>query len=117
MPRLTTLTIAALLAFISLPTESHAAKVAAKINLPVVSRHIFLDDEHSPGYENVVSNLRLLEAVARREGSAIAIGHPHRETFRALEKWAPELRARGIQLVPLSKILLKRQLGKSANQK
>ncbi|MBT3793368.1 MAG: divergent polysaccharide deacetylase family protein [Rhodospirillales bacterium] len=94
-----------------------AAKVAAKINLPVVSRHIFLDDEHSPGYENVVSNLRLLEAVARREGSAIAIGHPHRETFRALEKWAPELRARGIQLVPLSKILLKRQLGKSANQK
>ena len=94
-----------------------AAKVAAKINLPVVSRHIFLDDEHSPGYENVASNLRLLGAVARREGSAIAIGHPYRETFRALGKWAPALRARGIQLVPLSKILLKRQLGKNANQR
>jgi polysaccharide deacetylase 2 family uncharacterized protein YibQ len=47
--------------------------------------------------------------VARRQGYAIAIGHPHTWTLDALEAWAPEARKRGFTLVPLTAVLKYRQ--------
>ncbi len=45
------------------------------------------------------------EAVARRNGSAVGIGHPHRATLDVLARWLPEARARGFAIVPVSAIV------------
>ena len=48
------------------------------------------------------------EKRARRYGSAIAIGHPHRQTLRALEGWVGAAQARGFDIVPVSTIIATR---------
>ncbi|MCK5352966.1 divergent polysaccharide deacetylase family protein, partial [bacterium] len=39
------------------------------------------------------------------KGVAVAIGHPHRATLEALIQWAPRLRAAGVQVVPLGRLV------------
>ncbi|HYI72266.1 MAG TPA: divergent polysaccharide deacetylase family protein, partial [Skermanella sp.] len=46
---------------------------------------------------------------ARRQGYAIAIGHPHDATVNALVEWLPAVAAKGFALVPVSAILKNRQ--------
>ena len=48
------------------------------------------------------------EAVARRQGFAVAIGHPHEATIQALAEWLPTVAAKGFVLAPLSAVLRKR---------
>ena len=48
------------------------------------------------------------EEVARRQGYAVAIGHPHDVTLQALAEWLPTLQAKGLALAPITAILRKR---------
>jgi polysaccharide deacetylase 2 family uncharacterized protein YibQ len=50
----------------------------------------------------VAAQLARLERLARRNGYALAIGHPYPATLAALEQWLPQLEARGIRLIPLT---------------
>jgi len=77
-----------------------ARQRAAAAGLPNAARDIFLDNEQSAAA--VTARLEELEALARAEGLAIGIGHPHDETIAALAAWLPGLEARGVVLVPLS---------------
>ena len=45
------------------------------------------------------------EEIARTRGSAILIGHPHKETLDVLRSWIETLEARGFLLVPLTAVL------------
>ncbi len=82
-------------------------QTAAEANVPYLRRDVFLDNE--PNKDHVLGQLLLTEAVARRQGYAIAIGHPHAWTVGALETWGPEARRRGFTLVPLTAVLQYRQ--------
>lgn len=82
---------------------SVAADVAAQYEIPFAVRDVFLDHEETP--EFVTEALKKLEAVARRNGQAIAIGHPKKNTMKALKKWIPTLEDKGFELVPLSAVL------------
>jgi len=86
--------------------DSVAAGVARAADLPHAIRDIFLDNEISGEYVN--ARLQELEFVARRRGSAIAIGHPHDATLNALEPWLASLSARGLTLAPLTAIVRRR---------
>ncbi len=77
-------------------------ETAAAANVPFLERDVFLDNDSS--VEHVARQLAETEEVARRQGYAIAIGHPHAGTISALESWAPGARARGFVLVPLTAI-------------
>ncbi|MEK9661746.1 MAG: divergent polysaccharide deacetylase family protein, partial [Alphaproteobacteria bacterium] len=79
------------------PTAAHEAGV------PVVVRDVFIDHERTS--EAVASALATVEEVARRNGRAIAIGHPRDVTIAALTRWLPRLEANGFRLVPLSAIV------------
>ena len=61
------------------------------------SRKVFLDDTATR--EAVLAQLDLAARDALRDGSAIAIGHPHPATIAALSEGVPRLEARGIRLV------------------
>ena len=74
-----------------------AYDTAKNLGVPAASRKVFLDDELS--VRAIVAQLELAARDAQQDGSAIAIGHPHRETVTALAQDLPRLRARGIQLV------------------
>ena len=57
----------------------------------------------------MAAQLKQTERIARRNGHAIAIGHPHDVTVEVLTDWIPKAQAAGFQLVPLSAIVRKRR--------
>ncbi len=83
--------------------------IARELGVPFAARDVFLDDDPSPA--SVVAELRRVETVARRKGSAIAIGHPRDATLDALEGWLWGLGRRGFALVPVSAIVRHRRRG------
>lgn len=81
---------------------TRAEMIAAGVGLRFARRSVFLD--HERGAAAVQAALHRLERLARRNGAAIAIGHPHRHTLSALEAWLPDLERRGYALVPVSSL-------------
>jgi polysaccharide deacetylase 2 family uncharacterized protein YibQ len=73
------------------------------LDLPILQRDVFLDNVQEE--RAIWLQLKELERVARRQGYAIAIGHPHDATIRALKAWLPRARQEGFALVPLSAIV------------
>jgi polysaccharide deacetylase 2 family uncharacterized protein YibQ len=49
------------------------------------------------------------EAIARKQGYAVAIGHPHAATIAVLKRWLRDTRERGFAIVPLTTIIKKRE--------
>jgi polysaccharide deacetylase 2 family uncharacterized protein YibQ len=81
-------------------------KLATEIGVATLQRDVFLDDVIDE--VDIKRELARTEAIARKTGVAIAIGHPHRDTVEALRRWIPEAKARGFVLVPISTIAKKR---------
>ena len=76
---------------------------ARNFGIPAVARDVFLDHDMQPAA--VRARLQDLEAVARRRGSAIAIGHPNDVTIAAVAAWLAGARERGFVLVPVSAVV------------
>ena len=83
---------------------SVGAAMARRAGVPYATRDVFLDNEWSDRAA-IAGQFARLEAVARRRGSAVGIGHPHRATLDVLARWLPEARARGFAIVPVSAIV------------
>ena len=86
--------------------QSVGDQLAHELGVPSVARHVFLDDDES--LDAVRRKLADTEAVARRQGFVVAIGHPHEATIRALAEWLPTVAGKGFALAPLSAVLRKR---------
>jgi len=85
-------------------TAATVAYVAAeRSRVRAASRKVFLDD--TPTREAVLAQLDLAARDALRDGSAIAIGHPHPATIAALNEGVPRLESRGIRLVFASDVV------------
>lgn len=83
--------------------KSVAAKMTRAVGVPTLSRDVFLDDTVTEA--EVERQLARTEALARRHGSAIAIGHPHSSTLKVLRKWLADYRQRGFQIVSLQTLI------------
>src|SRR5690606_24656309 len=68
-----------------------AAAAAQEIGLASLSRDIFLDDDPSP--EAVAERFAAAISLARKQGSVVIIGHPHRSTLELLERELPQLQS------------------------
>jgi polysaccharide deacetylase 2 family uncharacterized protein YibQ len=85
-------------------TASTVAYGAAEASgVPAASRKVFLDD--TPTRKAVLEQIDLAARDAARDGSAIAIGHPHPATIAALAEEAPRLEARGVRIVFASELV------------
>ncbi len=82
--------------------------LAGQLGVTHLKRDVFLDDVIDEA--DIRHELARAEAVARKQGFAIAIGHPHPDTVEALRQWIPEAKARGFVLVPITAIA-KKQAG------
>jgi hypothetical protein len=83
--------------------ESVAYELARQAGVPTARRDVFLDSSREP--EAVAAELDRLLDVARENGAAIGIGHPHEVTLAALEAWIPRAVAAGHEFVPVSYLL------------
>lgn len=83
--------------------KSVGLQLARQLGIEAGTRNVFLDNVQEVGAIKV----QLEEAVriARRKGGAIAIGHPHPATIRALRELMPELRDSGINFVYASELV------------
>lgn len=88
------------LAFIDSRTthRSRAAEAARSAGVAAAERDVFLDHERRPGA--IERQVERWFARARREGCALAIGHPRPDTFAVLERMLP--RAQGVERVDLA---------------
>jgi polysaccharide deacetylase 2 family uncharacterized protein YibQ len=73
-----------------------------RVGVAVLSRDVFLDDSDDPA--SVERQLDAAEDLARKEGRAIAIGHPRPATLALLEQRIPRLRDRGITACRVSSL-------------
>ncbi len=86
--------------------KSAARQIALDDKIPYAERDVFLDNTREATY--VAVQLAEAEALARRHGTVIAIGHPHEVTLDTLARWIPTLKAKGIDLVPVSTVIAER---------
>jgi len=83
--------------------NSVAASTASSHHIPTLERDVFLD--HEPNVEFIDRQFKKLIRIARKKGSAVAIGHPYPSTLGYLENVLPRLDAMGIRLVTPSGLL------------
>jgi|GEM_PF-3213488 len=87
-------------------SRTSAASIAAdesrRAGFRTARRDIFIDDQIDRAA--MEAELAKLEVVARRQGSALAIGHPHALTLQLLEAWLPQAEKRGFRFVPAGQL-------------
>lgn len=91
--------------FIDSRTTRHtiALQVALEHQVPTRKRDVFLDDDPSPAA--IEAQFQRMIRVAKKHGSAIAIGHPYDTTLSLLEHHLPRLHQYGLKLVPVSQLV------------
>jgi len=83
--------------------ESSGLRVAQRLGVRSARRNVFLDNEQERTY--ILGQLNQAVRLARKNGSAIAICHPHPATITALAAALPELAGKGVHLVPASQLV------------
>jgi len=86
--------------------QSVGDQLAHEMGVPSIVRHVFLDDEET--LDAVRRKLAEAEAIARRQGFVVVIGHPHEATLQALGEWLPGVQGKGLALAPATAVLRKR---------
>lgn len=89
--------------------RSKASNVANHFGVPTLERHIFLDNQLTDEY--ITQQFNQLIRHAKKYKRTIAIAHPHPETVTALTKLIPTLAENGIELVPISALSKRHNLG------
>ena len=84
--------------------KSVAYATAKEFGLKSARRDVFLDNE-ADNPASIRKQLDELTALARKNGKAIGIGHPHPATINELRKWLTEADSQGIELVPVSRLM------------
>ena len=81
--------------------KSAGRRAASKEGVPFYERNIFLDNVKDVGA--IKYQLSKTAKIARKRGQAIAIGHPNRETLKAIRQWVAENKGK-IRIVPVSSL-------------
>ncbi|MBW4055083.1 MAG: divergent polysaccharide deacetylase family protein [Proteobacteria bacterium] len=83
--------------------ESTGWRVAQQLGVKSARRNVFLDNEQDPNY--ILGQINQAIRMARKNGSAIAICHPHPVTIATLAATLPRLAGQGVQLIPVSQLV------------
>jgi polysaccharide deacetylase 2 family uncharacterized protein YibQ len=84
-------------------SKNTLCKPSARLfKVPFAQRDVFLDHRQEPDF--IRKQIKELINIARRQGEALGIAHPHWTTYRVLKEMLPELE-KNVQLVPASKIV------------
>lgn len=93
--------------------KSTARKHAEHYQVPLLRRHVFLDNVQTEAA--IAKQFQQLLRIARNNGVAIAIAHPYPATYQFLQKYLPQLSQEGIELVAVSTLLPSVEIQKPVN--
>lgn len=79
-----------------------AFKLAKKMGVPVAKKSVFLDNDLSS--KAIKVQMERLMGIARYSGTAVGIGHPHKETLRILGEYLDQLK-NDFKVVPVSELV------------
>jgi len=85
--------------------ESVAARLAKENNVPYLTRDIFLD--HKQDRASIRKQFKELIRIAKRNGSALGIGHPHMSTIEVLSEVLQDVNKYGVKFVSIKALLHK----------
>jgi polysaccharide deacetylase 2 family uncharacterized protein YibQ len=83
--------------------QTVAQRLADEKGIPAVSRDVFLD--YQPGEASIQAQFLRLLQLARKNGSALAIGHPYPSTLKVLTGELSTLENHGVKLVSVSRLV------------
>ncbi|MHB8232611.1 MAG: divergent polysaccharide deacetylase family protein [bacterium] len=83
--------------------NSYAYRCALKQGLPAAQRDVFIDDKPSINY--IKNQIAVASSLAKEFKRVIVIGHPRRDTVKALMREIPRLKKEGYMFVPLCEFL------------
>ena len=89
-------------------SKTVAHRIAREKHILSSSRDIFLDN--NANYFEIDKAFQKMVRVAKRRGTAIAIGHPYSITIDYLEKAIPLLAQQGIEIIPASNLIALQQI-------
>lgn len=91
--------------FLDSKTTAHSVgkELAQKNGVSYATRHVFIDNKNQVDY--ILNQLQIAERIAKRNGYAVAIGHPKSKTYEALKQWLPSLKDKKIKIWPMSDIV------------
>jgi polysaccharide deacetylase 2 family uncharacterized protein YibQ len=84
-------------------TATVARRMAYEHGIPSSERNVFLDNE--PEASAIRWQFRRLIRIAQRDGTALAIGHPHPATIEVLNEELHRLGQSGVRLVPVAELI------------
>ena len=88
--------------------QSRVSQVANDFGVGTVERSVFLDNSREP--KSIRWQFKRLIKLAKKNGHAVAIGHPYPETYQVLKQLLPQLKHLGIEVVPLSNLVESNEL-------
>jgi polysaccharide deacetylase 2 family uncharacterized protein YibQ len=92
----------------SVTTDASVAGVLAReTGLRFATRDLFIDDSENRSWAR--THMEKLLSTSDRWDGLLLIGHPYPETVRALEEMVPRFRSQGIEIVPLSVMVGRKQ--------
>jgi polysaccharide deacetylase 2 family uncharacterized protein YibQ len=91
-----------------------AEQLALEYGVPNTSRNVFLDNVQTMAA--VREQLQKLIAIARRDGTALGIGHPYPATVAVLAEELGQLPQQGVRLLPVSGVIKLQQERKTTWQ-
>ena len=102
------------LLFVDSYTTHHsvALQLAGEAGVPATRRNVFLDNDPSP--ERIRAEFERLVRLARRDGSAVAIGHPYPATLEFLEETLPRLEEYAVELVGIRELIARQRVAQGA---
>lgn len=80
-----------------------AADIARRNHVPNLTRDVFLDNVQDATHIN--AQFERLVALAKQQGTALAIAHPHPKTIAVLSRVLPSLSDYGVHLVSLREMI------------
>jgi polysaccharide deacetylase 2 family uncharacterized protein YibQ len=90
-----------------LDSRTSAATVAAaeaqKISLASLSRDVFLDNVNQ--HDAILAQLQEGVRLARKQGTAVLIGHPRPATLDVLEQELPKFIASGVEIIDVEQMI------------
>lgn len=86
---------------------TRAYQQAREHAIPAVERNVFLD--HNYNESAIAKEFERLVKKAKQEGSALAIGHPNRQTLEYLQEHLPNVSDLGVELISISEYVALRE--------
>ena len=95
-------------------TKTRGQFLAMKMGVPHAVRDVFLDNKVEK--KAIQKQLVQLEVLAKKNGTAIGIGHPYKTTIAELRAWIPGAKERGFVFISIAATIA-RQLTKTTSKK